>query len=507
MLLVGNHSGGNMSPDTLVFTLAFTHVLRCRAALSPARPQPRAVDARRWASCASTASSPRRRRTPTARCASGAALLVYPGGDHEVHRPSWERNEVNFDGRRGFVRLALEHDVPIVPVVVDRRPGDGAVPQPRRGPGAHAHARPAAAPEGAADLDRRAVGPERRRRARPHPAAGEDHRRGAAGDPPARAVRPASPTSTRSTTTSRARCRRRSTRSRPSGGCRSSDEGPGRDRRRRAAGPRLGLRHRSHALPALHERRHALGGHHRAGSWPRRALPHAHARRLGRGRRARRGRRVRRATRPRLDLGHRHRPARPLAPARTTPAARSTRVELRMQYGIAGSGIIGWIAEQVAAPAVRENLRRSLQELRRQAEHEQARARGGGATRRRPGRSDATVPARHARDAVAQPADHARRRRLPATSSPPSPHYAGAPAVPRLCDRRRRARGLASSCRSRPSRSARGSAPRSRASAVDARQPAGALHRHLRAPAGQVVVAQTSVIGSLFANALLVLGS
>ncbi len=54
------------------------------------------------------------------------------------------------------------------------------------------------------------------------------------------------------------------------------------------------------------------------------------------------------------------------------PAAR-TRVELRMQYGVAGGGVIGWIAEQVAAPAVRENLRRSLQELRRQAEHEQAR--------------------------------------------------------------------------------------------------------------------------------------
>ena len=50
-----------------------------------------------------------------------------------------------------------------------------------------------------------------------------------------------------------------------------------------------------------------------------------------------------------------------------------TRVELRLQYGVAGSGIIGWIAEQVAAPAVRENLRRSLQELRSQAEHEQAR--------------------------------------------------------------------------------------------------------------------------------------
>jgi 1-acyl-sn-glycerol-3-phosphate acyltransferase len=48
---------------------------------------------------------------------SGAALLVYPGGDYEVHRPSWEANRVDFDGRKGFIRLALEQDVPIVPVV------------------------------------------------------------------------------------------------------------------------------------------------------------------------------------------------------------------------------------------------------------------------------------------------------------------------------------------------------------------------------------------------------
>jgi len=48
---------------------------------------------------------------------SGAALLVYPGGDHEVHRPIWERHKVDFDGRKGWIRLALEQDVPIVPVV------------------------------------------------------------------------------------------------------------------------------------------------------------------------------------------------------------------------------------------------------------------------------------------------------------------------------------------------------------------------------------------------------
>jgi len=48
---------------------------------------------------------------------AGAALLVYPGGDWEVHRPTWEGHRVDFGGRKGFIRLALDEDVPIVPVV------------------------------------------------------------------------------------------------------------------------------------------------------------------------------------------------------------------------------------------------------------------------------------------------------------------------------------------------------------------------------------------------------
>jgi 1-acyl-sn-glycerol-3-phosphate acyltransferase len=42
---------------------------------------------------------------------------VYPGGDHETHRPSWESSTVDFGGRKGFIRLALRAGVPIVPVV------------------------------------------------------------------------------------------------------------------------------------------------------------------------------------------------------------------------------------------------------------------------------------------------------------------------------------------------------------------------------------------------------
>ncbi len=49
--------------------------------------------------------------------AAGAPVLVYPGGDWETHRPSWRSDEVDFGGRKGFIRLALDAGVPIVPVV------------------------------------------------------------------------------------------------------------------------------------------------------------------------------------------------------------------------------------------------------------------------------------------------------------------------------------------------------------------------------------------------------
>jgi carbon monoxide dehydrogenase subunit G len=57
---------------------------------------------------------------------------------------------------------------------------------------------------------------------------------------------------------------------------------------------------------------------------------------------------------------------------RARPAGR-TRVEFRFQYGVAGAGLLGWLAEQVAAPTVRGHLRRSLTQLKRQVEHEQLR--------------------------------------------------------------------------------------------------------------------------------------
>jgi uncharacterized membrane protein len=64
------------------------------------------------------------------------------------------------------------------------------------------------------------------------------------------------------------------------------------------------------------------------------------------------------------------------------------RVELRYAYGVAGSGIPGWIAEMVAAPTLGRHLRRTLHRLKRQVEHERMRAE---AERRRAARDAATA--------------------------------------------------------------------------------------------------------------------
>jgi uncharacterized membrane protein len=50
-----------------------------------------------------------------------------------------------------------------------------------------------------------------------------------------------------------------------------------------------------------------------------------------------------------------------------------TLVELRMAYGVAGSGLWGWLAERLASPTVSAHLRRSLRQLKRLIEYEQLR--------------------------------------------------------------------------------------------------------------------------------------
>jgi 1-acyl-sn-glycerol-3-phosphate acyltransferase len=49
--------------------------------------------------------------------AAGAVVLVFPGGDYDVYRPTARENVIDFGGRTGYVTTAIEANVPIVPVV------------------------------------------------------------------------------------------------------------------------------------------------------------------------------------------------------------------------------------------------------------------------------------------------------------------------------------------------------------------------------------------------------
>ncbi len=116
VLLVGNHSGGTLIADTFAFAYGFYNYfgpdrLFHQLAHDLVFRVPGLVMLRRYGTI------PANHENAMTALGQGAALLVYPGGDHETYRPSWHSGEIDFGHRSGFVRLAIAADVPIVPVV------------------------------------------------------------------------------------------------------------------------------------------------------------------------------------------------------------------------------------------------------------------------------------------------------------------------------------------------------------------------------------------------------
>ena len=116
VMLVSNHSGGTTTPDVWGLALAWydhfgttrpLHILAHDMLF--ALPQTARIFERMGVLRAST-------QTARNVLASGRDVLIYPGGDVEVWRPFSKRYEVDFGGRTGYARLALELNVPIVPV-------------------------------------------------------------------------------------------------------------------------------------------------------------------------------------------------------------------------------------------------------------------------------------------------------------------------------------------------------------------------------------------------------
>jgi 1-acyl-sn-glycerol-3-phosphate acyltransferase len=115
-LLVGNHSGGTLIADTFAFAYEFIdHFGPDRLFHQLAHDMvfkiPGLVTVPKYGTVPANHENARRALE------RGAALLVYPGGDYESYRPTTHANRVEFGGRSGFVKTALDADVPIVPVV------------------------------------------------------------------------------------------------------------------------------------------------------------------------------------------------------------------------------------------------------------------------------------------------------------------------------------------------------------------------------------------------------
>ena len=115
-LLVGNHSGGTMIADTFVFAQRFYEHFGYDRRFHPlahslAARGPHLGLLRHWGVLEASHENAR------AAFERDAPVLVYPGGDYETFRPSTHSDQIEFGGRKGFIKLALEQGVPIVPVV------------------------------------------------------------------------------------------------------------------------------------------------------------------------------------------------------------------------------------------------------------------------------------------------------------------------------------------------------------------------------------------------------
>jgi 1-acyl-sn-glycerol-3-phosphate acyltransferase len=115
-LVVSNHSGGVLTPDVLIFAPAFYNALGYDRPLHILAHY--GVLMGPWGSVLSQAgaieASP---DNAAAALNSDAVVLVFPGGDYDAFRPTHAANTIDFQGRTGYVRTAIDTGVPIVPMV------------------------------------------------------------------------------------------------------------------------------------------------------------------------------------------------------------------------------------------------------------------------------------------------------------------------------------------------------------------------------------------------------
>jgi 1-acyl-sn-glycerol-3-phosphate acyltransferase len=115
-MVVSNHSGGMMTPDVLIFASSFYDAFGYQRPLYTLAHY--GVFLGPLDGLLRRAGVIEASRDNAARALhDGAVVLVFPGGDFDSYRPTLRENVIDFNGRTGYIRTAMEADVPIVPAV------------------------------------------------------------------------------------------------------------------------------------------------------------------------------------------------------------------------------------------------------------------------------------------------------------------------------------------------------------------------------------------------------
>jgi 1-acyl-sn-glycerol-3-phosphate acyltransferase len=115
-LVVSNHSGGMLTPDVLIFASAFYQALGYKRPLYTLGHDGLFLGPMSgWMTRLGVIHASGRNAAAALR--SGGTVLTFPGGVYDAYRPTLAQNVVDFNGRVGYVRTAIDARVPIVPTV------------------------------------------------------------------------------------------------------------------------------------------------------------------------------------------------------------------------------------------------------------------------------------------------------------------------------------------------------------------------------------------------------
>ena len=115
-LVVSNHSGGMLTPDVLIFASGFYTTFGYQRPLYPLGHDGLFLGPLSdWMTRIGLIHAGKKNAVTALR--SGGVVLNFPGGVYDAYRPTLAQNVIDFNGRVGYVRTAIDAEVPIVPMV------------------------------------------------------------------------------------------------------------------------------------------------------------------------------------------------------------------------------------------------------------------------------------------------------------------------------------------------------------------------------------------------------